>query len=287
MEFALGLLGLLYLASPLFVWILVHRHWKKLGKDPLPANTTIIPQYEPFRNLPPALIGVVYDTRANDYDLTATLLDWAARRIIRLDNFSQVEKRWHGKLKIYHEVNYQLTLLHPTALQDTSLQPYERLILTTCFQTASTVSLAIAIRRLARAQLAIRTQLYQDAVTAGLFTTSAALWRERYYKASSWLIVIGFITAFVGVGLPIMAYGFTFKMYSPWMAQRTALGAEAKQWCEGFKMYLYHAERFRAQRMTIELAEQLLPYIIVLHLQTPAWQLEFPKAISTLAETKI
>lgn len=287
MEFTLGILGLLYLCSPLLVWILVHRHWKKVGNDPAIEQAPIIPQYEPFQNLPPALIGVVYDNQANNYDLTATLLDFVAKKIIRLDNNSQIEERWNGKLKNYHTVDYQLTLLQPTALQDSKLQPYERLILKTIFADQQLMVLTEAIQQLAKAAPIIRKQLYQDAVQVGLFTLVADHWRRTYQRVSHWLMIIGFITGFVGIGIPILTSGFIFRVYSRWMSQRTPLGMQAIHWCEGFKLYLYRAERFRSQRMAIELAEHVLPYVIVLRLQIPAWQLELPATIKHLAETKI
>ncbi len=287
MEFVLGIFGVLYLCSPVFVWALVHWHWRKLGKDPVAAHPTIIPQYEAFQNLPPALIGVVYDTRANDYDITATLLDFVARKIIQIENHSKVEERWNGKIQIYHTVDYQLTLLQTNTLTDTELRPYEQLIIKAVFASDTTCNLATAIQRLQNNLRPIRQQLYHDAVTAGLFTVAADLWRQRYDVTSRWLIGIGFVTGLFGVGVPVLLYGIVLRIYSRWMAQRTALGIEAVQWCEGFKLYLYRAERFHTQRMALETAEKILPYIIVLHLQIPAWQLEFSTGTGALAHTKI
>ena len=92
------------------------------------------------------------------------------------------------------------------------------------------------------------------------------------------------MTGIFGVGVPVLLYGIILRIYSRWMAQRTPLGMEAVQWCEGFKLYLHHAERFRAQQMTIEAAEHILPYITVLHLQIPAWQLELPASLTVLTK---
>lgn len=278
MDFLLGLLGLLYLASPLFVWGLVHWHWRQVGKDPQTKSTTVIPQYEPFQHLPPAVLGVVYDTRANDADITATLLDWVSKKIITIKNRSQVEQRWHGKVHVYHTVDYQVT--KATAGKPATWLPYEQLIWDTLFATGDNVNLNIALQRIQRKLKFIRQQLYIDAVTSGLFTQAADTWRKRYYTASRWLIAVGFVTGLFGIGIPLLLYGVILRIYSPWMAQRTALGMEAVQWCEGFKVYLHHAERFRAQRMEIETAEKILPYIMVLHLQAPAWQLELPASIT-------
>ncbi len=281
MEFLFGLLGLVYLVSPLLVWGLVHWHWRTVGKDPSVPTTTIIPQYEPFNQLPPAIIGVVYDTRANDADITATLLHFVARKIIKIENNSQIEERWHGKIQIYHTVDYRVTKLitHPLLL------PYEQLIFDQIFAAGNTINLRTALQQLKRTIQPIRQQLYIDAVTARLFTQAADLWRRRYYITSKWLIAIGFVTGIFGVGVPVLLYGIILRIYSRWMAQRTPLGMEAVQWCEGFKLYLHHAERFRTQQMTIETAEHILPYITVLHLQIPAWQLELPPSLSVLTKT--
>lgn len=285
MGFIFGLFMLAYLLSPLGVWIIIHKQWLRLGKDPKSLEATIIPQYEPFHNLPPALVGVVYDTRANNYDITVTLLDFVARGILTIENRSQVEKRWGGKIHIYHTVDYQLTLI--AEKQHAAIfHPYEKYILDAVFTTGTTINLREALNRLGTHLPRIRQQLYDDAVTAGLFTQAANTLRTRYRKASRWLIGIGFVTSLVGIGFPVLCYGLILRLYSHWMAQRTPLGIEAVAWCEGFKLYLYHAERFRAQEMNVESAEKILPYIIVLHLQMPAWQFAFPDGLRALSETQ-
>lgn len=283
MEFALGLVGLLYIVSPLLAWGIVHWHWRKVGADPVLERTTVIPQYEPFRNLPPAVIGVVVDTRVNDFDITATLLDLAVRRYLRIDNDSNVTEHFGGKVKYYRTVDYRLVLLRPDFANDSTLFTYERELLQLIFAqstSAATVQTSVdlrsAVTNIARHNKQLRAALYIAAVQAGLFTLPAQLWRGRYYSASRWLIAIGLVTGLFGIGLPILLYGIILRIYSRWMAQRTPLGMEAVQWSKGFKLFLHHAERYRAQRLSIEQAEHILPYVVVLHMQIPAWQFEFP-----------
>ncbi|EKD76093.1 MAG: hypothetical protein ACD_43C00226G0001 [uncultured bacterium] len=277
MEFAFGIIGICYVFSPLLVWGLVHWHWSRIGKDPVLLQKTIIPQYEPFQNLPPAVIGVVVDTKVNNFDVTATLLDLAVRGYLRIENHSAVTKHFGGKVHYYKTVDYRLILLKQDFSKDQVLFDYERELLRVVFANQLTeVSIQVAVQRIAQQLKPLRLTLYTTAVHLGLFTQPADIWRQRYFSVSRILFWIGFITSIVGIGIPFIFYGIIFRVYSRWMAQRTVLGMQAVQWSEGFKLFLHHAERYRAQRLTIEQAERILPYVVVLKLQIPAWQFELP-----------
>ena len=232
MEFVLGVFGLCYIISPLLVWGLVHWHWRRVGKDPVLERTTIIPQYEPFHNLPPAVIGVVVDARAHDYDITATLLDLAARKYLRIENRSNVTEHFGGKVHYYRTVDYRLVLLRPNYDTDERLLPYERELLKFVFSSSTEVALQQAVQQLARKIKILRASLYNAAVTAGLFTQPAQLWRERYYTASHWLLGIGSVTGIFGIGIPVLLYGVVFAATADgWHSARL----QAWRRCSGVK----------------------------------------------------
>jgi len=63
---------------PLFVGIYAFRRWRKFGRDPKGAMT-VVPEYEAPDKLRPMEVGTLIDFRADNADMSATIVDLAIR----------------------------------------------------------------------------------------------------------------------------------------------------------------------------------------------------------------
>ncbi|MDP3970344.1 MAG: DUF2207 domain-containing protein [bacterium] len=240
----------MYFLSPIILFIILFLRWHRHGRDPF-GKKVIIPQYEPFKDITPGVMGTLLDEKADLEDITSTLIDLAVRGYIKIHE--------EGKKK------YRFTLLKKAYKEDKQLKEYERKFLEAIFSGDKTdVSLASLKYKFSKEIPALRKSIYKETVDAGLFEKDPDKVRKNYRIIGTVLLIIGFSSGFIYfIGLPIIVYGLIFFIFSKAMPKRTQTGVEAVEWSKGFKMYLYHAERYRLERMTIEFFERMLPYAMV------------------------
>lgn len=222
---------------------------------PFLAARNVVVEYEPPENLRPAQVGMLLDERADQKDLTATIVDFAARGYVRITEGSSAD-RW-----IVFRVK-----------DPDGLLPYERTVFDGMFVAGAECDLSDAPVEYTLALDRAEHQLYEEAVADGWFTANPESVRRRWFGAGAVLFIIGLAGAFVfgglfGVGLVGLAaagVGALMAASCSIMPKRTARGSELMRRCLGFRMYVETAEQSRQEFNEKEnIFSAYLPYAIV------------------------
>jgi hypothetical protein len=275
--------GLIAFAA--FGW--VARQWWVTGRDrwfgdmyylsdqptekprPLFAHETIVPQFEPpevpngKRRLRPAEVGVLLDERADQLDLTATIVDLAVRGFLSI--------REIPKESVIGRREYELTKMKGDG-DLKGLLEYERTIYHGLFGAMEFIRLAELDEFWVAARKA-KEELYDQAVRVSrFFPSDPESVRGRYRLIGIGVVAAGGIaTGVLGqafglgfLGLPVILAGGLLALLAPAMPRRTALGRDAYRQALGFRIYMVTAEQDR-QRFAeqIHVFDDYLPYAIV------------------------
>ncbi|MDP2587673.1 MAG: DUF2207 domain-containing protein, partial [bacterium] len=233
------------------IWLLIR--WRKSGRDPK-GSGTIIAQYEPPDELTPGALGTLIDERADLKDLSATIVDLAVRGYLVIEEV--------GKSRI--KKGYRFILKKPDFESDTKLLPFEKLLLEHIFNTKTSVLLSELRNRFYRYVKPIQDKMYEEIMRHEYFDENPESRRAKYRGWSGILIGLGFFGFFFyGFGIPVFLTGLVVGMFGRAAPRRTQKGVGASEHAQGFKLYLYTAERFVVRKMTAETFERFLPYAMV------------------------
>jgi len=229
---------------------------------PLLEGVPTVLEFQPPDGIRPGQCGTLLDESADTLDVTATIIDLAARGHLRIEELPH-EHFWQHR-------DWQLTRLDPPAGEST--QDYESRLLDGMFSTAEPVQLSDLRNRFYRDLAVVRGQLYDSAVAGGWFRRRPdevrALWKG---------IAIGVIAAGAGLtyllyrsthlalmGLPVVLGGVTLLAMRGMMPARTARGAAMLSRVRGFRRYIEtaEAEQLRAEERA-EVFTRYLGYAIV------------------------
>jgi hypothetical protein len=229
---------------------------------PLFEGVPAVLEFQPPDGIRPGQCGTLLDESADTLDVTATIIDLAARGHLRIEELPH-EHFWQHR-------DWRLTRLDPPAGE--SLQPYETRLLDGIFGVASAVQLSGLRNRFYRDLSVVRGQLYDTAIAAGWFRR-----RPDDVRAQWKGIAIGVIAAGAGltyllyrsthlalVGLPVILGGVTLLAMRGMMPARTAGGAAMLSRVRGFRRYIEtaEAEQLRAEERA-EVFTRYLGYAIV------------------------
>jgi uncharacterized membrane protein YgcG len=241
----IGLL-ILYILSPLFLFLLLLRKWFRTGRDPK-GKGTIIPQYDPYNNDPPGVMGTLLDEKADLIDITSSLVDLAVR----------------GYVKIIEKDNKKYSL-KSLKEGDSKMLSYERHLLEYIFQEKKEVEMSDLSQKFYVHIKGIKDEMYQEALNKSYFERNPQKVRKKYYIWGTAALIFGMAGMFAAfLGIPLIIIGIILLVFANKMPKRTVEGVEAREWALGFKMFLYHAERYRVAKMTPEYFEKCLPYAMV------------------------
>ena len=228
---------------------------------PLFGSRPIGVAFTPPEGVRPAQVGVLLDERADTLDVTATIVDLAARGYLRITELKSAG--WFGK------TDWQLDRL---TTADHDLLEYERIVMTGLFASGETTTLS-ALKNHFYGDLAkAKTSLYADAVSRGWFPRSPSSVRTVWGLLGgltagvgvALMVVLG-ATAGAGlVGVPVIVGGILLLFVSRAMPRRTAKGRDLLERTLGFVKYIKTAEV--AQQAFAERAQiftAYLPYAIV------------------------
>ncbi len=257
-----------------FVW------WWKRGRD-AKGRGTIIPEYDAPDGLTPLEVGTVIDFAVENRDLTATIIDLAIRKYIRIIETDST------KMIVMKQKSYELLLLNKDW---SSLNEWERQLMENIFGGASTqekVTLTAMATKLNSIAKIIKRSVSDSLTQRGYFVSNPS----KYITVPISLIVIlvwffvptlssalpGYLIVGVTIGLILLAVFYHL------MPARTAKGVAAKEHILGLKMYLEVAEKNRIAKLqspdapyadtstepkhTVKLFEKLLPFAIVLKVE--------------------
>jgi uncharacterized membrane protein YgcG len=240
---------------------------------PLFARQTIVVEYQPpeilgnGHRLRPAEIGLLLDERADTLDVSATIVDLAVRRYLRIEELPK-----EGVFGTFSTQDYELTKLEKA---DEGLLSYERTLMRALFGGRSKVRLSDLKGEFHEDLREVKDELYREAVKVHrFFPRDPAIVRREYRLVGVGIAAIGGVGLGVlgvafGVALiaiPILVGGLALFLLAGAMPRRTARGREMYRRCLGFRLYMVTAEQDR-QRFAEEanIFDAYLPYAIVFH----------------------
>jgi uncharacterized membrane protein len=234
---------------PLFILIYFIFLYLKNGRDPK-GRVTIVPEFSPPNNMRPAEMGTLIDEKADNTDISATLIDLAVRGYLKIE-----EK----------DKKFSLIKFKPAGAD---LNSYEEKLFNSIFDTSTEkVSLEdIKSNDFAKTISEIKDLLYDSVVAMGYFVKNPNTIRKRFLTAG---IIIGFVgfplfSLSFNLGGAVIVSGLIILIFSRSMPKKTQEGVLAKEKSLGFKEFLYRADRFKLQWQEKEkIFEKFLPYAIV------------------------
>ncbi len=264
--------------------------WWRLGRDPK-GRGTIVPEYAAPEGISPLDAGTIADFKTDNRDITATFIDLARRGYLRI-----IENRKDRKI-LKDQVSYTLELRKSDW---SACTPFETRLLMDTFSgsiVGLTADLSDLSHKLYKTAKDIRNDLGGNLALRGYFRKNPT----RYIGVSSGIIVVVLVggnivgPALVGAHLLPLAFGVgigaaIWLVFEHFMPARTELGVAAKEALLGLKMYMETAEKDRLEKLegpnaayaagagqpqrTVELFEKLLPYAIVLKVESQ-WAAKF------------
>ncbi|MBI2984781.1 MAG: DUF2207 domain-containing protein [Candidatus Kerfeldbacteria bacterium] len=242
------------IALPLILAVWLWRYWKRQGRDPAGPGT-VIAQYDPPPGMTPGEMGVLFDERANQRDVVATIIDLAVRGYV--DITETKEKKLLG---LAASTDYELR--RRKRKDDPPLRAHERQLLSGLFADGDSVRLSELKGAFADDVRAIQSDLYRQVAEQGYFLTDPSQARVRAGLVGGGVLVLGLVVAFTlfpQLGLAII--GLLIIVFAGVMPKRTSKGVTAFWHARGFKLFLEKAEKYRLQWQERQnIFEQYLPY---------------------------
>lgn len=240
------------LIIPLALILLLIRYFRS-GKDPF-GRGTIAPEFEPPDNLLPAEMGTLIDEKADNSDISATIIDIAVRGFLKI----REEKK-----EILGGKKFTLIKLKEA---DKNLVDFEKKILDGLFGTDKEVKLDKVYETFSEKAKEIKTDLYQSLIKKKYFLKDPNKSRMNYFWHGCILMVIAPMLFIFSVILSfsifiagIMAMGFIRSA-----PKKTREGVIIKEKSLGFKEFLYRAERYRIHWQEKEqIFEKYLSYAMI------------------------
>jgi uncharacterized membrane protein YgcG len=220
-------------------------------------------EYTPPDGLRPGQVGTLLDEVSHPLDVTATIIDLAARGHLRIEEIPK--EGWFGK------PDWRLTRM-ATPEDKLEVLEYEQLLLDGLFEDGDEVTLSSLKTKFATRLGRVQDSLYQDAVARKWFTRSPKQTRQ-------WWLGVGVAAVVVSIGLTVVAAKWTTFGLVPIplalgsiglvamhgrMPRRTAQGTAALRRTLGFRQFIETAETRRAEfAERAGLFYEYLPFAIV------------------------
>lgn len=242
--------------------------WYLIGRDP-PTALAAEHLPAPPDALPPALVGALLDERADVHDVLSTLVDWARRGLIR------IEERARGAATASPDDDFVWKLSgDPSALQ----YQYERELMQRLFGSETERSIGHIRRQFTNALESMFDSLYDELVRSGYFTARPDRIRTRFMQLGVVMLLLIVpacvvmqiaLNAVLAVNdpvyLPWCALGvivLAFLFLSRYLPRKTRQGAEAAAKWKAFRRYLEHIEKYTKLADAKELFDRYLPYAV-------------------------
>jgi Predicted membrane protein (DUF2207) len=229
---------------------------------PLLHHDAVAVAFSPPKDVRPGEAGTLIDERADVLDVTATIIDLAVRRFLRIDEVPPENER-----RAPHD--WTMTKLKDA---DDSMVRYERTLFESLFAGRDSVTLSALRQTFASDLSVVREQLYTDVVAAGWFRARPDQTRHLWEGLGIFVVLLGggltYLLArwthFGLAGLAVVIGGLALTVAGRWMPSRTGKGSAAMAEINGFRLYLHTAE---AGQIKVEEREDIfsryLPYAIV------------------------
>ncbi|MGQ9520940.1 MAG: DUF2207 domain-containing protein [Candidatus Fervidibacter sp.] len=245
-------------------------YWKH-GRDPI-WRQSIAAQYRPPDDLTPAEVGVLMDERADNIDITATVIDLAVKGYLKI---REVESE---RLLFLKRTDYEFVFLR----DGSELKKHERTVLNGLKEHArptanpNSVRLSDLKERFYPHLKQAKSDLYETLARNRYFAGNPAEVRESYFALG---VVVGATLLMVGLflvntdtasGLALVISGLITGLaiagFAFAMPRKTEKGAKALWHILGFREFIRRVEKDRLERMLQEdpnLFDRVLPYALV------------------------
>lgn len=256
--------------------------WMRYGKD-YAGKGTIVPEYQPPKDLTPAEVGMLADYKVDSRDLSATLIDLAVRGYLKLHE----EK---SKVLFFTTRSYSVEVVKDATK---GMKAHERALLDGMFGTAS-VGQSVELSSLDKTKMSAAVQSARAGLKDSL-VKSYGLIESKTYSLAIWMYVLAgalfvgtFFSVAFGWGFIVggAIAGLAFLIAGIFMPRRSHAGQDIYEKILGLKMYMNVAEKDRLKMMqsvdrpyaepskTVELFEKLLPYAVALGVEK-SWAKQF------------
>jgi len=218
-------------------------------------------EFAPPEGIRPGEIGTLLDERANVLDVSATIVDLAARGFLTIEEIPK-----HG---VFGKPDW--TLRRTDAAEDGVL-PYERSLLDGLFRDGSQTRVSALRTTFVERLRKVQDGLYEDAVGKGWFATRPDRVRNRWLGRGVVVVLGGAAITWalarwthLGLlGLPIAIGGLLLTIEAHRMPARTAKGTAMLRRVRGFRTVIETAEANMARWAEQEnVFTRYLPYAIV------------------------
>ncbi len=275
-----------YYGLPIIVALFLALVFFRYGRDPRLHGRQQIRQTPP-KNLSPGHLGALVHERVRIVYLIAMVVDLARRgyiRVIEEERQSPLSKKDYTFIKM-REVN---THSH--------LHPIERYFLESLFavgrlqgsgRKTERVKMSTLKNHFASRISRMREMMMNDLVEEKYFRQHPNATRHKYIMIAILTCIIALPVWLVGgiifqnifSGIPILLTGGLFFLFSPFMPQKTAKGAAAHEWAEGFKRFLHHPERYVEKELSADQFSRYLPYAMIFGVER-AWASAFDSILT-------
>lgn len=265
------------IAIPVLTFIFLFWRWWKTGRDPK-GRGTIIPEFDAPDNLTPAQVGLLFDEKITQKDISSEIIYLAEQGYLRI--VQEDKKGFFGKEKFTLE-----KLKSEEALKNSS----DKLLMQSLFKgkevqeggVLARVSLDDLKYTFSQSYVQVVNDVQKNLVTEGYFAKNPQNVRSIYMIIG---IALNGVLAFLGVKvftdtnillliLGVLVGAALFLIFAPLMPARTPKGVAAREHILGFKQYLSVAEKDRinfhnAPEKKPQTFEKFLPYAMVLGVET-------------------
>ena len=220
-------------------------------------------EYTPVDDLRPGQIGTLIDETAHPLDVSATIVDLAARGHLLIEEVPK--EGWFGS------ADWRLKR-QPTNTDKRTLLAYEHLLLDGLFEDGDEVLLSDLKTKFATRLKQVQDALYADTIARGWFAGSPSSVRARWVGtgigalviAIGVLLLVAKTTTFGIVAVPPIVGALGLLAISGQMPRRTAQGTAVLRRTLGFRRFIEDAETHRAEfAEKAGLFYEYLPYAIV------------------------
>lgn len=241
---------------PILLLIGLIWYWNKHGRD-TKGRETIVPEYEPPKNLSVMEMGTLVDAKVHPNDISAGIIGLAVKGLMKIKE--DEKKKLFGK-----KINYTLIKLREP--KEGELTPAEKILWDGLFDSKEEVELNDLKTSFYKTRAKLNKELYKQMA------------KEKYFvknpnKVRGVFLVVGILVAFgvflaIPFGLPYVGSallsGLLIMGFGIFMPKKTKKGTLAFEHAQGFKMFLETAEKYRIQWQEKEgMFEEYLPFAMV------------------------
>jgi len=274
---------------PLTVFFALLYYWYTRGRDPEGRGTVVV-QYEAPEGLVPAEVGTIIDEHADNYDISAEVINLAVKGYLKITRLEKKEfifgttvdyefERIKSSVPLGSEVEGELLR---KLFKRRSKSSVASILDSGSYEPLSSVRLSDLKDQFSKDLAELKKIVYGMVTRKGYFVQNPETVRNMFFIGGGVVVVFGFLFGHIwgasGLWSLILSGALAF-IFGFVMPKKTQKGVAAKEYILGLKTYLSVAEKERiefhnAPEKSPKLFEKLLPYAMVLKVEN-VWGAQF------------